>query len=452
MSYPAEPVNGFLIAGLDAPGVDSKGFCFPESLRDELKQEFGEYIIEPGLTGCIARGRPDLGAELLTQELQQKEAVARYLMQKYSWDCFGVVFRSLDAAQHCYWKHMDPTHPHHDPKEAEKYGKVIFDAYKQLDTSLGTIRDMLDDDTTLLVMSDHGFGRKHPASTQLNRWLASRDLLKYPDKGTQSLATRLVGRLYKTVSARASRRTKETLANWLPKLRDKVQSQICYADFDWPQTRAYADGLFPAIRINLKGREPGGIVEPGAEYDQLIETLKTELADLRDSETGNKIVEAVYHRDEIYSGPQVKGAPDLLIRWNEEEVIHGLAIDGDADVGADKPQTLIPGEDPNLISGDHKFYGVLMLGGRGVKANNQVTGAGLIDLAPTILSLLDVPVPADVDGHVIEDALTDETLSLDVKSPVAVSSPAADYSDEQEYSQDDEAIIADRLRSLGYIE
>lgn len=453
MSYPAEPVDGFVIAGLDAPGVESKGFCYPESIRDELKQKFGEYIIEPGLTGCITRGRPDLGAELLMKELRQKEAVARHLMQKHPWDCFAVVFRSLDAAQHCYWKYMDPTHPHHDPAQAQVYGQVIFDAYCQLDSSLGRIRDMLDDDTTIMVMSDHGFGRKHPASTQLNRWLASRGLLGYPARKSASFSTRMVGKLYRLVSARASRRTKEMLANWLPRLRDKVQSQICYADFDWQATKAYADGLFPAIRINLKGREPEGVVEPGEEYDRLVERLKAELAECRDSVTGQPIVEAVYHRDEIYTGPHVDGAPDLLIRWSEEQVIHGLAIERDAELPDQPQQTLIPGEDPNLISGDHKFYGVLMLGGRSIRADNQITGAGLTDLAPTILSLMDVPIPAEMDGRVLTEALEADAVRADMKSAVAVGAAATPaFSDHREYSDDDQEIIAERLRSLGYIE
>jgi len=460
MTYPAERVNGFLIAGLDAPGVQSEGFCYPPEIRSELRREFGEYILEPGLTGCIARGRPDLGAEKLREELAQKEQVTTYLMRKYPWDCFVVVFRSLDAAQHCYWKYMDPLHPHHDPEEAQRYGSVVLDAYRQLDRSLGAIRDMLDDDATLIVMSDHGFGRKHAASSQLNRWLASREYLRYAGRQARlsSFGAKVAGMMYKAIIARTSRRTKEALARWFPRLRNRIQSQMCYSNIDWSRTKLYADGLFPSLRVNLKGREPAGIVSPGEEYERLIERVKAEIAECRDSVTGKTIVDRVFHRDEIYTGPYRENAPDLLIRWREDTVIHGLAIDGAASEDPThraEPKTMIPGEDPEIISGDHKFYGVLLMAGSAVRRANRVNGARLIDLAPTVLSLLGVPMPSDMDGRVLTEALHHDGAVFDPAAKRHAPPGEPRHAAEEEevgYSDEEQGVIAQRLRDLGYIE
>jgi predicted AlkP superfamily phosphohydrolase/phosphomutase len=460
MSYPAEPVNGFMLAGLDAPSTTSRGFCHPPDLCQKLSQKFGPYIIEPGMTGSIVRGRPDQAVERLREELAQKEVVTQHLMQESPWDFFAVVFRSLDAVQHGFWKYMDPLHPQHDPAEAALYGKVILETYQQLDHSLGLVRSLLDDDTVLMVMSDHGFGRKHPANCQLNRWLASRGLLQFKARGKsgagkQSWMTGALARAYRLLVANTPRGLKQMLVNWLPGLRNQVQSRLIYSNIDWPQTRAYSDTLFADIRINLQGREPLGTVAPGAEYWKLIDELREALADCRDSVTGKKIVDRVFHRDELYTGPCADRAPDLMIRWNQEDVIHGIALPGGEEDPAEASRPLIPGEDPRIISGDHKLYGVCMLAGKPIRSGFKLSRAHLSDLTPTILALMGLPVPDDMDGHVLTEAFREalQSVSAAAGAPQAANSfPAAAEPPPPSYSADEEAAVEQRLRDLGYIE
>jgi len=459
MTYPAEEVNGFLIAGLDAPSPESPDFCYPAKLSRELHAHFGAYILEPGLTGCLFGGRPDLAVRKLHKELTQKEEITTYLMQKYQWDFFMVVFRSLDAVQHCFWKYMDPLHSHHNPAEAKRYGSVILKAYQKIDEALGTIRAALDEDTVLIVMSDHGFGRKHATSNQLNRWLASQGFLHYlddrgPGSALQHILTSLSGHAYRLLVGKTSRTVKQKLARWFPQLRNRLHSRLCLAKIDWSRTKAYSDTLFPNIRVNLGGREPKGIVNPGEDYYQLIDEIRQELVKCRDAVSGRQIVDRVFHRDELYTGPFVEKAPDLLIRWREDEEIHGIALaDGAMDSAVmEESGSLVPGEDPNVISGDHRLFGILLMAGKPIRRGAQLSPARLIDLAPTILHLLKLPIPSAMDGCVLTEVFKEEIISTDPPFRINEVPESSDRQADEGYSVEEEKTIAKRLRDLGYID
>lgn len=456
MTYPAEEVNGFLIAGLDAPGVESKGFCYPPHIYKRLVQAIGGYTIEPGLTGCIVGGDIDRAVQRLHEELDQKIAATRFLMHSEPWDLFVSVFRSTDAAHHCFWKYMDRRHPAYRPEEAERYGDVILSAYRKLDAFLGELMEReLGRETLLLIMSDHGCGPKHPASNQLNQWLEAHGYLYYSttsatDAGSTS---RLLGALYKALIGKTPRKVKEHLWRWFPALRDRVQTRLCFAGIDWKRTRVFSDTLFPILRINVKGREPLGIVEPGKEYWSLVEELKEKISALKDRHTGMDIVERVFHRDEIYSGPYVDRAPDLLVRWREDIPIAGLAVEGTAGSSAPIGTPLIPGEDFRVISGDHNLNGVLMAWGDMVRAGARIEDATLADLAPTILYAMSLPVPDDMDGKELSDIFTPEFVARHPRSRQEASRIQNDaIGHEQGYSDEEEQTMRERLRGLGYVE
>jgi predicted AlkP superfamily phosphohydrolase/phosphomutase len=452
MTYPAETVNGFLISGLDAPGSDSPSFCYPSTLLQELQSRFGTYILEPGLTGCIVGGNPGLAMEKLHEELDQKAKVTTYLMQRDPWDFFMVVFRSLDAVQHFFWKYMDSLHPQYNRKEAARFGTAILQAYQKIDNILGAIWNALDDDTVLMVMSDHGFGRRHPANIQLNQWLAQRGYLSFCEEAQGNMLNRaltiLLGKAYRLTIGKTSRSAKETLARIFPKLRNRLQSRLLFHNIDWSRTEAYSDSLFPNIRINLEGREAHGIVKTGDAYRQLVAKLRLDLSDIRDSISGYQIVDRVFHRDEIYSGPFVGKAPDLLIRWKETENIHGILKN---DVNTQREvNSLIPGEDPRIVSGDHRLHGVLLMAGKPIRQGLRLSQATIMDLAPTILNLLDLPIPADMDGAVLTDELTRDGSRPSRLSDIDAQNESIEKISEDGYSADEEEKVKERLRNLGY--
>ena len=459
MTFPAEEVNGVLIAGLDAPGKNSPGFCRPPELIRELEAAQGEYIIEPGLTGCIVNGEIDKAAQLLFEEIESKKRSTRYLMQRYPWDLLVTVFRSTDAAHHCFWKYQDPTHPQHDPAEAEKYGGVIREAYQRIDAFLQEVLEQAGPDTLILVVSDHGCGPKHPAGNQLNSWLESAGFLAYGSAkgGGGNPFTRALGGMYRWTIAKTPRRTKEILWRLLPGFRDRVQSRLCFAGIDWRRTRAFSDTLFPTIWINVRGREPLGVVEPGDEYDRLCAEITAALMDVRDERSGERIVDRVLHRREIYSGPHVDKAPDLLVRWREDIPIQGIRLPGRAGAAgnAERGATpFIPGEDYRVISGDHCLQGLLLFRNPlGKGAGVEGSGASLLDIAPTALYALGVPVPEGLDGRVLTELFPESFLR---DHPVSFSGPGAptvpSRSEGKDYGDEEEESVKERLRSLGYLE
>jgi predicted AlkP superfamily phosphohydrolase/phosphomutase len=445
MTYPAERVNGFLIAGLDAPGRKSPGFVHPPELLAELEERFGEYILEPGLTGHIVAGNTDTAVETLWQELDQKVKVSDHLAER-PWDLFVTVFRSLDAVQHCFWKHMDPEHPFHDREQAGRYGSVILQAYQRVDRYLGRLLDRMDGTTSLFVISDHGFGAKHVATTELNRWLAAQGFLTYKRRG---ILAKVLGSVYRTLVGRTFRRTKETLTRFLPFLRGMVQYQLCFAEIDWKKTVAYSDTLYPTIWINRSPEGPLGPAVPEDRYRELVARLRERLAaDCRDGVTGLPVAGQVFEKSEIYHGPHIDRAPDLLIRWREDVTIHGLAgLGPEADGGG----TRVPGEDPSVISGDHRVHGILFARGPHIRRGARVEDANLVDIAPTVLYAMDEPVPRDMDGRVVRE-LFEESFSR--QNEVRLTDAGSNGAGGQDggYSDQDEEVIARRLKALGYLE
>ncbi|MBI5114892.1 alkaline phosphatase family protein [Candidatus Poribacteria bacterium] len=412
MTYPAERVNGILVGGIDTPGTESKGFTYPRDFAEKLKQRYGEYIIEPGLTGFIVGNKIDLAARKLEEETLQKVDLSKYMMSLLDWDFFMVVFRSVDAAQHCFWKYMDRSHPHFNEKEHRKYGDTILSTYQKIDDFLGFLLETLDEETTLIIMSDHGFGKKHPAGNQVNMWLRKMGWLKFKtDTEAKTGSSRLgsafteaLGVLYRLVIGLTPRKFKEALARRFPNLRNKVTSRLCFSEIDWSVTSAYSESVFPTVRINLKGREKDGTVEPGPEFDSLRERIRRELLEnCRDSATGEQIVSQVLRKEDIYTGKYVCKAPDLLIKWKEDSRINGIDLGdgtrrGSIPLRVSSYKSFITGEDPDVISGDHHTNGIFMIRGKKVCKGYDIGTCEFLDLTPTIYHLLDLPIPSDFDG------------------------------------------------------
>lgn len=447
MTFPAEELNGFLIAGLDSPSVKSKGFTYPPDLYDKLYKEFGDYILEPGLTGAIVGGRVKQAIDMVKEELGQKMDITRHLKKNYAWDFFMVVLRSLDAVQHCFWKYMDTSHPEFNLNESKLYGDTIFNTYKDIDRFLGELLNSLDGDTILMVMSDHGFGKKHPASSQLNQWLESKGYLAYRKSASGDRS--VLGSVYKKIIGWTPRKVKEWLWDTFPLLRDKVQTRLCFANIDWSRTVAYSDSLFPNIRINLRGREGHGIVREGAEYESLIEKLISEIKELRDLKTGERITEDVFRQKDIYHGVHVHKAPALLLRWREDITISGIRLDGNSRVEPVTPP--VPGEDYHVISGDHHQRGVFLVKGRDIRRGQNITGTHIVDLAPTVLYQMGVQVPDGMDGKILSSIFEEVFLK---SNPVSFDRDEAKENvrpDYKKYTADEKKEIEDRLKGLGYL-
>jgi predicted AlkP superfamily phosphohydrolase/phosphomutase len=228
-------------------------------------------------------------------------------------------------------------------------------------------------------------------------------------------------------------------------IKGDYESALLSSTIDWGRSRAYSLGAGGNIFINLKGREPEGIVQPGQKYKQLCDDIADALSALSDPETGQPIVKRVHRRKEIYHGPFLDQAPDLIIEWID------YAYWGRGLYGSQMPVFEIPHSfdfSDQPLSGAHRPDGVLIIWGSGVRPGVQVEGAGLADLAPTILGLLGAPIPAYMDGSPLCSLFKDEIGAAFEFADVEIDPSSQDT---LEYTSEEEAVIEQHLRNLGYL-
>ena len=259
---------------------------------------------------------------------------------KFHQGVFFFYFSSLDLNSHMFWRLIDPKHPEYDATLAAQNGSAIEDFYEQMDQVLGEVLPRLNDHTTLLVLSDHGFAPYY-RSFNLNTWLLDNGYVKLKND--------------------ANRNSSEPLAN-----------------VDWTQTRAYGLGL-NGLYLNWRGRESNGIVEPGTAADSLIAEIRAKLLAVQDPKSKQPVITRVDLASEAYAGPYAREGPDLIVGYNR-----GYRAGWQTILGAFPPEELE--DNTNPWSGDHCMDYTLV---PGVLLSNRKMAAeapALTDIAPTILA------------------------------------------------------------------
>ncbi len=441
-TYPVEPVNGFMVSGFLAPGPDSE-WAYPPELKDELVGELGEFLLAPRER---YRSTPylDRFLEDLTASVENRTQAALYLMRTKPWDLFAVVYWDTDMVQHETWRLLDPSHPRYDAAESQQKRQLILDFHRKVDADVGRLLDEVGPDTQVVVMSDHGFGPVH-SFFLTNNWLASIGLLKFK-RTLWTLVKRALFRLGYT----PLRMFRITKALGLSNLRKSVRFQrkaglinrifLSFNDVDWSRTQAFSIGSFGQVYINLAGLRPEGIVQPGKDYEELVDRIHREALALRDPRDGQPLVERVYRREEIFQGRYADRSPDLLVQSRGWEY---MAF-GHADFGSNKLVESIIG-----LSGHHRLDGIVLMAGPGVKPGIELEGANIMDLTPTILHLMGQPVPQDLDGRVLTEAFEESSAGA---RPVT-RSQAEIYKDSlpsQGLSEEESAEVQEKLRGWGY--
>jgi predicted AlkP superfamily phosphohydrolase/phosphomutase len=443
-TYPPEPVDGFMISGFLSPGPDSE-WAYPPQLKGELLAELGEFLLSPN-ERYRSTHRLDGFLDDLAASVENRTQAALYLMNNKPWDLFTVVYWDTDMVQHETWRLLDPSHPRYDPDEAAAHHDQILDFHRKVDADVGRLLATADadDDTLVVVMSDHGFGPVH-SFFLINNWLASMGLLQFKRTPWTAFKRLLFSLGYTPL--RMFRVAKEL---GLARLRRKVRFQqkaglvnrvfLSFDDVDWSRTQAFSIGSFGQVYINLAGTHPQGVVQPGREYEELRDRITREALALRDPRTGELLVQRVYRREEIYSGPYIHRTPDLLVQPKGWEY---MAF-GHADFGSNQLVEAIVG-----LSGHHRPDGILILAGADVKSGTRLEGANIMDLTPTILHALGVAVPQDLDGRVLSEAFH---ASSPLALPVAYSQANVykDGASHPDLSDDEMEEVQEKLRGWGY--
>jgi predicted AlkP superfamily phosphohydrolase/phosphomutase len=461
-TFPPDPVNGIMISGFDFPGegpgsdVDARGM-HPPQLYDELLQTVGRHPIDASIIKEVNQGRFDLVLERMLETLRKKAVTAKYLLRNKPWECFMILFGESDGVGHQFWKYCDPQSPLFT-EQPTGLRDAILRVYQELDRQAGELLEMVPPDTAVLMMSDHGFGGVGDWTIYPNAWLQQKGFLSMRRQGKQLLG-RAINALKLWAVAHFPARLQRLLYRCGGRLLGLLESRVRYGQIEWTGTKAYFDEnpYFPVLRVNLRGRQPGGIVEPGEEYDEVRDRLIQELESWRHPVTGAAIVEKAYRREEVYDGPCVEQAADIIPKWaSHQGYSYAFKMSSKAPAGVCIEQ-IDPRKPENMQfftskSGTHRDHGIFLAHAPGViREGDSVEGANIIDLAPTILHLLGVPVPEDMDGRVLE-RLFANAQHVDYSQSAMPGQLVASGASGEVYSSEDEQVIAERLTSLGYME
>jgi predicted AlkP superfamily phosphohydrolase/phosphomutase len=449
LTYPPEEINGYLMSGMDTPSIKSP-FTYPPQLKEEInKITQGKYKIHQHFGGYLINDkRKKQALEEILSSIDIRTNVAEHLMQKYPWDFFMIKFDNPDQVQHYFWKDMND--------EDNMFKDAILRVYQHLDNILGKFLNLLDKRTTLLVVSDHGAGPVNGKRIYINEWLRRKGMLvvkDFSDRKRKNLLNRFrkiglksLEKMYFLAGKIISYRVRDRFGISLPILKPKLRSFMSHLNINWTKTKAYFGGNLNAVYINLEGRRPDGIVKPGEEYEQVREEIINGLKSIADPDDGLPVFQHVYKKEEVYHGSLLEEAPDILvIPRNFSDYTMGKEI-----LTNDKKPVIAYRPSPRGVTGNHRLNGIFLTLGENIRKGEQIKGARIIDLFPTIYHMFGLQIPADIDGKSLDTIFTPEWLA---ENPVRISDTGTGIKETKEdvYSKEDEAEIRKRLKGLGYI-
>jgi predicted AlkP superfamily phosphohydrolase/phosphomutase len=434
--YPPTPVNGFLVCGALTPDSTCE-FTFPEELKNEILKKIPGYKCEID----YAQISLEELADQLMQSIENREKLITHLLENKPWDLFFTVFTESDLAQHKFWAGIDKNHPNHKLLK-KRFGNLVNEIYERLDQSVGKIIRKIPEETTIFLISDHGFGPFYQ-SFSLNQWLANENYLVLREFFLKKWLKNI---LIKTNLQKKVQILKSHISHFFFQKRssinvrtlrekDVLSGEKLVKKINWKKTRAYFTSDY-GIRINLKGREPNGTVIPGIEENELKKEIKEKLSRFRYSNSF-PVFEAILFKEEAFSGPFVEKAPDLIVPINYAKA-------------PSKPEKWAYTMTHPTLLGTHTPYGIIICKGKEIVPGGCVQNAEIIDITPTILYMLNVPLTEDMDGSVLNNIFKSEFNKQKkiTKKGSSLKSPTK----KRVHSKEDEEMIEQRLRDLGYID
>lgn len=439
VTYPTWKVNGFLVSGYPCPDPDGNpNFTYPYELSKDLpenlnwtEKESSDAIPKEELRG------PGAPQDILNGGLSMMSRRTEYtlkLMEQFDCDLTILVWGAIDRAQHILWKYHDPGHVLHQPNNCFK--TYIEQLYCHADALLGDIMTHVGPEGHFFIVSDHGFGPKQGSLFHLNSWLNQEGYLKPTLKA--KMINNPVIKMLKTPVLRFA----ATLDNSRQKKMVKARQALNMGTVDFNRTLAYRfpiDDQTEGVAINLKGRQPSGIV-PQEKFESFRAELEERLRKLQDPRNGRRVIKECFRREELYKGDKAQEAPDIVLVLNED-YFPGTGTAGM--VFSRIPQVYL-----ETISGNHRPEGIFMACGPGLSTGKLSEKANIIDVAPTVVYTLGEKIPSDIEGKVIRSAFSTERLKN-----------APEYTEREVYkgteamglSSAEQESMRSKLRDLGYL-
>ena len=346
-TYPPKPVNGHLVSCFLAPDTNSQ-YTYPPPLKEEIRSWVGEYLIDVDHFRTEEKDRllSDL-YEMMTKRFE----VAKHLLTEKEWDFFMMVEMGTDRIHHGFWKFFDANHVKYVP--GTKYENAIHDYYVTADRKVGELLSLVDDDVLVLIVSDHG-AKGMIGGVCVNEWLLQNGYLHLTERPSEVI----------------------------PFAKAKV---------DWERTKAWGEGgYYSRIFLNVRGREPRGIIDP-SDYERVRDELKEGLEEIRD-ERGESLGTRVFKPEEVYG--ETRGIPpDLIVYFGN------LSWRSVGSLGLGSILTFENDTGPD--DANHDTHGIFIMKGPGVKGRGLREGLRIYDVAPTILRAFGIEEPKDMEGRAI---------------------------------------------------
>ncbi len=477
--YPAWEINGYMQTGFPSPErYDPKRFWPREP---EAQSRLMDHWAEKRRDANIPWGWYSLeqNREAYLRELRKECDVLVNDLARMDFDFYCNVVGATDGVQHLFWLFHEPYLPITD-RERRTFGEAVTTGYRYVDRLIGRLMDIVPRSVPMMFVSDHGGGPEATRVFRVNQWLAQhgwltpshaedaaeravppplRDLPDTPERKARRAARLSANRraaIKKQATALATSYIRAMLPQgivdyaraiqWRPYLTPQLSTPKPVS-FEPGRTKAYGfhfGECCGSVVIHLRGRQRHGTIEAGEEYERLRSEIIGELEALRDPANGEPVCQAVWRREELYEGPHAEDAPDIV-----------FLLEQDYKATYDLGGPIIDNVDETAVfarSGEHTRWGMCIArGDRFPLQGERRTDARLIDVAPTSLALMDVPIPEDMDGRVMRPWLADDIrFTFGPPSPTPTRIPAGPPA--PALSEVEMAEVTERLRDLGYVE
>lgn len=439
-TYPPREITGSMVTGMLTPDINSN-FAYPSSLADEIRERFPDYAFDTNWKNYQNTGIDSLIEALLISVKMRRDLIF-YLLEKHSIDFGIVVYTETDRLFHSALNLIDENHPGFDKEASIRNQSNIMEIFRVIDESIGEIIRNYMQSGNIILLSDHGFAPAYKR-LYLNNWLLEQKLLSIRNNDETSskhiFKKCLKGVLQILIRDNKKRgRFQEKLLYFLrgkKGLATIVNLADSFSRMDWSKTKAYYLQEW-GIRINLKGREPQGIVEK-EEYENVRNRIIKSILKFKDPENNNLIIKQALKREDVYEGNEFESAPDIVLIAEDSP---GYEITSDTSM-KDIFGTI------GWKTGDHSLFGMYSIAGENIN-HVRLNDISVNDVVPTILYALGIPISDNIDGKVMRQAFTEEFLKKN--KVMSDSGQEQKHIENEEFTEQDEEKVKDRLSGLGY--
>jgi len=424
MTYPPQAVNGFMVSGFETPSV-ADNFTYPADLKQMILKEIPDYTYSTNWQRGVLGGRSRFteNLEYFKRNFRQNVRLAELCTQRYGWDVVMVLFKLVDNIQHKCWKFLTPEADDKYPTQK----RMVYSCFQVLDECIGKLMALAQEqEATVLIMSDHGHGSLD-GRAQPNWLLKQWGFLNLTSSLAQFTA-RVNNLIFRMTKKKGGRYAQPDMG---------IEHDLA---IDWKKTRACImhAGIYGFLYLNLKGRQPGGIVDP-SEYESLRDELIDRLLSARDEKFKQPVFQQVLKPEELYRCTRANhpNLPDsMLIPRTGLAVVRKIR-------GFKAVKWALDGR----LGGTHRVEGIFVAQGPGIKPGLKVN-ANIADITPTLLAMMGLAVPADMEGRALSN-IFEPALKVEFEPPKKY---LPTETSAEIFSEEEQRLLTQRLSDLGYLE